>query len=195
MERHRRWTIPSLAAGASGKIIIEVDTDPSLEGSTIENVVTIDSDTPDTNPDNNEDTEPTTFRIGGVGNPTAIELLSFTTNELPSGGTLVRWVTGAEIDTAGFDLYRMTGEATSFDANSAAHVTEGVEIVGSSVFGGEYTFVDNNTVPGVVYTYWLLETETNGTVNTYGPAGGSTEISSTPSQSGSFSIFLPVVQR
>ncbi|MEM7533113.1 MAG: SdrD B-like domain-containing protein, partial [Chloroflexota bacterium] len=190
-----RWTIPSLAAGASGEIVLHVDTDPSLEGATIENVVTIDSDTPDTNPDNNEDIEPTDFRIGGVGSPTAIELLSFTTSELPSGGTLVRWVTGAEVNTQGFDLYRMTGEAASFDAGTAAHVTEGVEIVGESVFGGEYTFIDNSAVPGVTYTYWLVETEINGEVNTYGPAGGSTEISSTPSQSDRFSIFLPVVQR
>ncbi|MEM7531247.1 MAG: SdrD B-like domain-containing protein [Chloroflexota bacterium] len=194
-----RWTIPFLAAGDSGEFVIHVDTDPSLEGTTIENTVTIDSDTPDTNPDNNEDTEPTDFRIGGVGNPTAIELLSFTTNELPSGGTLVRWVTGSEIDTAGFDLYRTTGEATSFDENSAAHVTEGVEIVGSSVFGGEYTFVDNSAVPGVVYTYWLLETEINGTINTYGPAGASIEVSNAPSteiaDTGSYSIFLPTVRK
>ncbi|MEM7532462.1 MAG: DUF11 domain-containing protein, partial [Chloroflexota bacterium] len=190
-----RWTIPSLAAGASGEIVLHVDTDPSLEGGTIENVVTIDSDTPDTNPDNNEDVEPTDFRIGGVGNPTAIELLSFSTSSLPNGSTLVRWVTGTEVNTQGFDLYRMTGEATTFDAGNAAHVTEGVEITGESVFGGEYTFIDNSAVPGVTYTYWLVETEISGEVNTYGPAGGSTEISSTPSQSGSFSIFLPVVQR
>ncbi|MEM7538535.1 MAG: SdrD B-like domain-containing protein, partial [Chloroflexota bacterium] len=190
-----RWVIPSLAAGASGEIVLHVDTDPSLEGATIENVVTINSDTPDTNPENNEDLEPTDFRIGGVGSPTAIELLSFTTNELPNGGVLVRWVTGAEVNTQGFDLYRMTGEAASFDAGSAAHVTEGVEIVGESVFGGEYTFIDNSAVPGVTYTYWLVETEINGSVNTYGPAGGSTEISSAPSQSDGFSLFLPIVQR
>ncbi|MEM7534144.1 MAG: SdrD B-like domain-containing protein, partial [Chloroflexota bacterium] len=190
-----RWTIPFLAAGASGEIIIEVDTDPSLAGGTIENVVTIDSDTPDSNPDNNEDIEPTDFRIGGVGNPTAIELLSFTTGALPNGSTLVRWVTGAEVNTQGFDLYRATGEASTFDQNAAAHVTEGVEIVGESIFGGEYTFIDNSAVPGVVYTYWLLETETNGDINTYGPAGAMTTLSSTPSQLGGFSIYLPVVQR
>ncbi|MEM7532180.1 MAG: hypothetical protein AAF639_08390, partial [Chloroflexota bacterium] len=164
-------------------------------GGTIENVVTIDSDTPDTNPDNNEDIEPTDFRIGGVGSPTAIELLSFGTNALPSGGTLVRWVTGAEVNTLGFDLYRVTGEASTFDQNAAAHVTEGVEIVGESIFGGEYTFIDNSAVPGVTYTYWLVETEINGDVNTYGPAGAAATLSSTPSQSENFSIFLPVVQR
>ncbi|MEM7532832.1 MAG: DUF11 domain-containing protein, partial [Chloroflexota bacterium] len=191
-----RWTIPSLAAGASGEIVLHVDTDPSLEGATIENVVTIDSDTPDSNPDNNEDTEPTDFRIGGVGNPTAIELLSFAVRDLPDGTKEVRWVTGAEINTQGFDLYRMTGEAVSFDAGSAAHITKGVEIAGSSVFGGEYLFIDNSAVPGVTYTYWLLETEISDDVNTYGPAGAMTTLSSTPSQSGnSFSIFLPVVQR
>ncbi|MEM7536113.1 MAG: SdrD B-like domain-containing protein [Chloroflexota bacterium] len=190
-----RWTIPFLAAGASGEFVIHVDTDPSLAGATIENTVTIDSDTPDTNPDNNEDTEPTDFRIGGVGNPTAIELLSFTTHELPDGSTVVRWVTGAEINTQSFDLYRVTGEATSFDESAAAHVTEGVEIAGESVFGGEYTFIDNSTVPGVTYTYWLVETEISGLVNTYGPAGGSVGIGSTLNQPDSFSIFLPVVQR
>ncbi|MEM7532706.1 MAG: DUF11 domain-containing protein [Chloroflexota bacterium] len=190
-----RWTIPSLAAGASGEIVLQVDTDPTLEGATIDNVVTIDSDTPDTNPDNNEDIEPTDFRIGGVGTPTAVELLSFAARDLPDDTKEVRWVTGAEVNTQGFDLYRMTGEAASFDAGSAAHVTEGVEIAGSSVFGGEYFFIDSSAVPGVMYTYWLRETEISGDVNTYGPAGAAANLSSIPTQVGRFSIFLPVVQR
>ncbi|MEM7530773.1 MAG: SdrD B-like domain-containing protein [Chloroflexota bacterium] len=196
-----RWEIPFLAVGESGEIVFEVDTDPSLAGAQIINTVSITSSVPDTDPLDNEEEELTDFRLGGVGNPTAIELLSFTTRLLPDGTVEVRWVTGAEINTLGFDLYRVTGNAAEFSEADSAHVSEGVVINGESIFGSEYSFVDTSALPGVTYTYWLRETEIDGTVNTYGPAdvkGSGPAIDDPGPGSGGtdeYSLFLPLVTR
>ncbi|MEM7538309.1 MAG: SdrD B-like domain-containing protein [Chloroflexota bacterium] len=182
------WTIAELAAGASGEIVLEIDTDPNLAGADIENVVTISSDTPDPTPENNTDTEPTTFEIGGVGNPTAIELLSFTAANT-AYGVEVRWVTGAEIDTSGFDLYR----STSSDRANAVQVTPAL-IDAQGFNGGEYLFVDGSALAGVNYHYWLVETENDGTQVDYGPVqiqAQQAALSRTPS----FIVFLPMITR
>ncbi|MEM7531572.1 MAG: SdrD B-like domain-containing protein [Chloroflexota bacterium] len=182
------WSLAELAAGQSGEIVLEVDTDPTLAGSDITNVVSISSDTPDPMPEDNQDTEPTTFEIGGVGNPTAIELLSFTAFNTPFGVD-VRWVTGAEIDTNGFNLYR----STTGNRNDAVAVTSSlIEALGFN--GGEYRFVDSSAVAGVVYTYWLVETENDGTEVDYGPVQIQAQDAAL-SQSSMFTVFLPVITR
>ncbi|MEM7530713.1 MAG: SdrD B-like domain-containing protein [Chloroflexota bacterium] len=180
------WTVPQLNAGESGTIQFLVDTDPTLEGSTIENVATISSDTPDTNPDNNEAREETTFRIGGVGIPTAIELLSFTARA-SDDGIEVRWVTGAEVDTNGFSLYR----SSNGNRDSAAAVTDRL-IQSGGPLGSEYSFMDTSAVGGVTYTYWLVETENDGTEIDYGPV---VEQAFTAGPTQTNFVFLPVVNR
>jgi len=159
------WNIPLLEAGASGEIVFQADTDPNLGGTTIDNTVSIQSDTPESSEVNNNDTEMTTFRLFGLGafQPTAIDLIDFSAD--PShDGIFVRWVTAAEVDTSGFELYR----ASNGKWDDAVRVTANL-ISAAGGTGGEYTFTDRSATPNVNYTYWLVESENDGTENRYGP--------------------------
>lgn len=159
------WQIPTLAAGTSGEIVFFADTDPNLGGETIDNVVSISSETPEDTPEDNSATEMTTFRLFGMGliQPTALDLLDFSASPAHDG-ILVRWVTAAEIDTSGFSLYR----ASNGKWEDAAKVTDELIQAAGNV-GGEYTFRDFSATPNVHYTYWLVETENDGAENRYGP--------------------------
>ncbi|MDH4138021.1 MAG: hypothetical protein OEW09_15080, partial [Anaerolineae bacterium] len=60
--QHLTWYTPTLAADASGTIVCTVTVNPDASG-TITNNVVIASSTPETDPDNNEDNEPTAIGI------------------------------------------------------------------------------------------------------------------------------------
>jgi len=168
------WTVDELLPGQGGEIIFEVDTDPSLNGDTILNSVIITGapcnsqpcNAPtllDLDPSNNHDYEETTFRIQGMGFPTAIELLEFSARPNEKG-LEVRWVTAAEVNSQDFRLMRSVTE----DVGSAVAVTPLlIKSIGEQ--GGEYQFMDQSAIAGLTYHYWLLETETTGKKNYYGP--------------------------
>ncbi|MBI1294076.1 DUF11 domain-containing protein [bacterium] len=103
-----------------------------------------------------------------VASPAAVTLLSFTA--MPEGNALrVSWVTGIEIDSWGFHLWRSeTGRP-----EGAVRVTgQMIPARGSATQGASYTHLDTGVVPGVLYHYWLEETELNGTLLRYGPIVG-----------------------
>ncbi|MEM7535520.1 MAG: C13 family peptidase [Chloroflexota bacterium] len=95
--------------------------------------------------------------------PTAVELLSFTATNTPSGVD-IRWVTGAEINTFGFFLYRNT----SRDRENAIRITPSL-IDSKDPLGGEYQFLDNLDISDNTYVYWLMEVENDSTQIDYGP--------------------------
>ena len=93
--------------------------------------------------------------------PTAVNLVSFIANPA-ANGVQVTWQTGAEINTFGFAVYR----AESADRATAVLVTEQT-IAAHGV--GDYSFNDTRAKAGVAYRYWLVEAETDGAINEYGP--------------------------
>jgi hypothetical protein len=118
--------------------------------------------------------------------PTAITLASFTAVR-DGDSVVVRWVTTAEINTWGFDLYRSTDGQRS----SAVRVTPTlIPGKGRGQAGASYTWTDTDAEAGATYTYWLIETEIGGATNQYGPATAQPQISNTTNR-----IFMPIVVR
>ena len=150
----------------------------SIHGS-IEEAIVTNNRGGDVTPIGNLD-EPT-----GTVNPVAIDLLSFVS--LPQPGFIsVEWRTGAEVDTFGFQLYRNT----SSQREGASLVTDRV-IPGQGDSGGYYTFTDKSVLPGVAYTYWLVELENETTIHEYGPVRSTIQAAETAP----YQIFLPFVNR
>ena len=78
----------------------------------------------------------------------------------------LRWVTGTEIGTAGFDLYRSeTPDFESFEKVTPRMV----EASGTLQSGAEYKVLDRSVEPGTLYYYFLVEIDVNGKMSTFGP--------------------------
>lgn len=139
--------------------------------------------TPTDDPDTLTPGDPTVTPTNPPGN--FVVLLSFTAQ--PQGrAVLVRWVTAVEYNTWGFHIYRSTDGSRA----NAVRVTEQLILArGRGQEGATYTWLDNAVVPGTTYTYWLQETEMNGTIHEYGPA---TIVYDTSTQ---HQIFMPFVLR
>jgi len=61
--------------------------------------------------------------------------------------------------------------------------------------GGEYDFTDFSATPNVNYTYWLVETENDGTENRYGPGDSYLlQVVSLDDDEDSF-IYLPLITK
>jgi hypothetical protein len=118
--------------------------------------------------------------------PTAIELERFTAR-WQDGSVVVEWVTRAEVDTWGFDLYRSaTGRREDAERVSA----QSILARGRGQGGASYSWADEEARPGSTYTYWLVETEVSGAVSEYGPA------TTAPRPSASqLTVFLPLATR
>jgi hypothetical protein len=105
--------------------------------------------------------------FGYATNPTAVTLVSFTAQRQADGSVVVRWVTSAEINTWGFHLLR----SADGDRAHATRVTPSLIMhQGRGQGGAAYSWRDTSAQPGLAYTYWLEETEVNGSTNVYGPA-------------------------
>ena len=155
------WVVPTLGVGSSFTAQFTVRVTPVTGTLAITNSAIVSSDqTPVT--ETNIVVHP--FR------ETAIQLLSFTATPQQNGNVLVRWVTGAEINTYGFHLYR----STDGNRNNAVRVTDQIILSqGWGQGGAIYQWVDTGTQSGVTYTYWLQETELDGDQLEYGPVSTS----------------------
>lgn len=94
---------------------------------------------------------------------TYIRLVSFDARA-EFNSVVISWTTGSEIDTAGFHIFRRN-ETTG----RTVRVTKAlIEAKGGPSIGASYRFVDT-AVPSGLYLYYLVEVETTGNVNLYGP--------------------------
>lgn len=105
--------------------------------------------------------------------PTIIALETFVAepNYIDIPTIEIEWTTSSEIDTAGFYLYRTINNGYR---EEAVRVTpQIVSALGDPQQGHNlYAFTDTNYFPEVgsfIYTYWLVEEETTGNLNEYGP--------------------------
>ncbi|HUT02389.1 MAG TPA: right-handed parallel beta-helix repeat-containing protein [bacterium] len=91
-----------------------------------------------------------------------VELVSFTATALPAK-IVLQWETGAEIDNAGFLLYRSEAGGKSYRCISGLIAAQG-----SASSGASYAFVDED-VSGTVYNYYLVDIDTSGEWTAHGP--------------------------
>lgn len=132
------------------------------------------------------------FQDDGIGEQiivlqtiTAIELASFDAQVATDGSVVLHWVTGTEINNAGFNVYR--GDVSR---NQEIRLNNSlIAPQGSEVAGAEYTFIDR---PGVGTFYYVLEDvdSSDGTVTRHGPI-------SVTVKGGHpfFNLFLPSIAR
>ncbi len=94
-----------------------------------------------------------------------VSLISFTANSVPGLPEIyLEWVTGTEIDTAGFYIQRGDSAAGPF-----TRVSDFIPSEGDSVTGAQYSEVDADTELNAIYYYRLEVVNTNQTSDYYGP--------------------------
>ena len=100
----------------------------------------------------------------GGNEPTYVELVSF---EATADGSaiLVTWETGAEVDNAGFALFREVAGTHDY-----RQITDLISARGTATSGASYSFSDRGVERGVRYNYWLVDIETDGEWAPHGPA-------------------------
>jgi hypothetical protein len=95
--------------------------------------------------------------------PTVINLASFTATP-KAGKVIIQWSTEAEIDNAGFNIFRAKAEEGDYiKINSTLIAAEG-----SSTQGATYEFIDSGLRNGKTYYYKLEDVGLNGTSTMHG---------------------------
>jgi uncharacterized repeat protein (TIGR01451 family) len=152
------WNLGTLESGASGSIEVKVTVKVEATG-TLTNSVTIATETPESNYENNEDEELTGIRWP----PVAVTLLYFRATPREDH-VLVEWETANEVDNVGFNLYR-----GSTDAPGDARFIHQESARGNPFEGAYYYFQDPEIERGEVHYYWLEDVDIWGVVTQHGP--------------------------
>ena len=120
-----------------------------------------------------------TYFIGAVG-PTAVSLAAFTADRL-ADGVILRWLTAAEVDVVGFNLYRAASAAGPYTRLNA----DLIPAQGDAMTGASYDYLDT---PGFgVFYYQLEDVEIGGGITRHGPISA---------QSGATRrLYLPLITR
>ncbi len=95
---------------------------------------------------------------------TLITLSSFTA-KASNGRVKLEWKTEAEIDNAGFNIYRSETEAGEYVKINS----ELIPAKGSETKGAKYVFTDNIAKNRKTYFYKLEDIDLNGTSTMHGP--------------------------
>jgi hypothetical protein len=74
-------------------------------------------------------------------------------------GVLVRWRTGSEVDTLGFNVYRQRGGRR---VRLNRHVIPALSLTRGGVSGGAYSYLDRRAPTHASLRYWLQEVDTSG---------------------------------
>ena len=100
-----------------------------------------------------------------VETPTAIELISFTTEAAGDDGNVtLRWETATEVDNAGFDLYRAKYKNGAYTKINDTLIPA----KGAAVSGANYSFIDTPPSRGTYY-YKLEDVDYYGIGTMHGP--------------------------
>ncbi|RLT38859.1 MAG: DUF11 domain-containing protein, partial [Chloroflexi bacterium] len=117
--------------------------------------------------------------------PTAVTLLRFSAASQP-GGVQVDWITGVEVNSWGFHLWRTDSPAWADPVRATDAL---IPAQGRDGSGAAYRFFDPVGQTGD--WYWLQEIENDGTPNLYGPVWADAVTEGVPERR----IFLPRVER
>ncbi|MFM8320252.1 MAG: SdrD B-like domain-containing protein, partial [Chloroflexota bacterium] len=116
-----------------------------------------------------------------VNSPTAVTMASFKLEAAPQSGLLLRWETAAELDLAGFNVYRQLDGDQWLKLNPAL-ILPGAD---DALIGAAYAWSDAGVQTRKPYAYRLEVVEIDGTQHWY------TLYWSPPN----LSIFLPLIRR
>lgn len=95
----------------------------------------------------------------------AVDLSSFHARCNSQGAVWLQWETAAEIDHAGFNLYRTArGHAGMTKVNPSL-----IQAQGAPRQGASYEYLDGGAVKGFVHHYWLESVDSFGATKLYGP--------------------------
>jgi uncharacterized repeat protein (TIGR01451 family) len=125
-----------------------------------------------------------TSQVTNVFDPTAVTLLHFVARS-HLGGVQVEWITGVEINSWGFHVWRTPTEQWF----NEVQVTQAIIPARGSNGGAAYTVHDPQGRAGDYY--WLQESETDGRRNLYGPVRVNGVTTSHPPQK----LYLPMIGR
>jgi hypothetical protein len=115
--------------------------------------------------------------------PTAIDLLSFEAQPTDDGVQLA-WETANEIDNLGFNIYR---SSSPFSLRMKINPEMIPSQSPGSLIGASYTFIDQATIGGIAYYYWLEDIDMGeNRTSTHGPVSGLSGASS-------WRIYLPIL--
>ena len=78
---------------------------------------------------------------------------------------IITWSTSSELDTAGFNLYRIDD---SGNPDQKVNVNL-IPAAPDPLIGGEYSYEDSDVSPGKIYQYELEEVEFSGGSSRFGP--------------------------
>ncbi len=81
---------------------------------------------------------------------------------------LVEWTTASELDTVGFNLYRSENPAGPFTKINSTLIPAAAD----PLTGSQYSYRDEQVLPGRQYFYQLEEVEMDGSINRFGPISG-----------------------
>jgi len=107
---------------------------------------------------------PAAFYIVGDPYTTLVEISHFRATGLDSA-VLLEWATEAELDNAGFNLWRSEGKDGQYVRINPYFIPG----EGDAGFGAEYGLTDHNVQNGVIYYYKLEDININGRSTFYGP--------------------------
>jgi hypothetical protein len=102
--------------------------------------------------------------------PTAITLASFTA-EADGGSVALGWTTAAEIDNAGFNVYRATTPDGPYTQVNGALIAA----AGDPTSGASYSLLDKGLAPGT-YHYKLEDIDLNGVATLHGPVAATVTV-------------------
>jgi hypothetical protein len=103
--------------------------------------------------------------------PSDVTLAYFRANSY-TNGVVLEWKTANENDSWGFRLYRKSGSFAQTNLpEDAREITNSIILAeGRGSRGASYKFIDTTAQKTEVYTYWLVESNTSGNTQTFGPA-------------------------
>jgi hypothetical protein len=103
--------------------------------------------------------------------PTAVELTAFSADVNPDGSVTVNWETSAEINSAGFNVYR--SDSATWDATAALLTPQLIASQSVNGSGANYSFAD--APDAGVWHYYLEEVDLSGATQVYGPVTAVTQ--------------------
>ena len=92
----------------------------------------------------------------------SITLIDFTAEAKASNSILIKWETGTEANTAGFNLRRALSAAELGTTEPATPALVFIPNTGDAIFGDSYNYTDTEVTPGVLYYYRLYEVSLSG---------------------------------
>lgn len=84
---------------------------------------------------------------------------------------LVKWKTGSELDTVGFNILKSTNSSRDYLQLNSTMIPAALDPLG----GNEYEYIDRDVEPDIKYFYKLEAISIDGNADIYGPIESETE--------------------